>query len=125
MDNKPKKSHKRLAVIITALIILIAVIYALTDFITDILWFRQLGYLDVYFKEIVTKLLLGVPMFIVAAGLSYLLLSVLKKNFYKTNDMQAARLSAKKLKLIALAISAACSLIFTIAVINDHWFEIL
>ena len=125
MDNKPKKSHKRLAVIITALIILIAVIYALTDFITDILWFRQLGYLDVYFKEIVTKLLLGVPMFIVAAGLSYLLLSVLKKNFYKTNDMQAARLSAKKLKLIALAISAACSLIFTFAVINDHWFEIL
>lgn len=120
-----KKSQKRLVIIITALIAVIAVIYALTDFITDILWFRQLGYLDVYFKEITTKLLLGAPMFIVAGGLSYLLLTVLRKNFYKSNSMEAAKLSPKKLKLTALAISGLCSLVFTIGVINDHWFEIL
>ena len=126
MEKKnSKKSQKRLVLIVTALILVIAVIYALTDFITDILWFGQLGYLDVYFKEITTKILLGGPIFIIAAGLSYLLLTVLRKNFYKANNMEAAKLTPKQLKLTALGISAVCSLIFTVGIISDHWFEIL
>ena len=35
-----------------------------TEFYVDILWYSEMGYLSVYFKELVTKLIMSVPQFI-------------------------------------------------------------
>ena len=36
-----------------------------TDFYVDIMWFSEMGYLSVYFKELVTKLVMSIPQFLI------------------------------------------------------------
>ncbi len=51
--------------ILAAIAVFIILSLALgTDVYVDILWYSEMGYLSVYFKELVTKLVMGIPQFI-------------------------------------------------------------
>ena len=66
------KGQKRLSFIILAIVLVVVLFVSLIGFIADFLWFKEMGYLSVFFKKLVTQLTVGVPTFIVVTGLVYL-----------------------------------------------------
>jgi len=110
--------------IFAVVLVIIALFLGLIGFITDYLWFKELGYVSVFFTELFAKLKIGIPAFLVLMLLSVLYLMLLKRGYYKkveSNDVP----NEKMLKLTALGYSALFSLIITVMVVSQLWFEIL
>ena len=61
---KGKKGIKgQIAAVVLVLIVLL--FFGLINFITDLLWFKEVGYISVFLKQIITELEIGVPLFVV------------------------------------------------------------
>jgi uncharacterized membrane protein (UPF0182 family) len=59
-------SKKRTVIkgIAIAIVVVIALLFALTGFITDLLWFKELGYISVFLTKLFTQLKIGIPVFL-------------------------------------------------------------
>ena len=66
------KGQKRLSFIILAIVLVVVLFVSLIGFIADFLWFKEMGYLSVFFKKLVTQLTVGVPNISVVTGLDSL-----------------------------------------------------
>lgn len=109
---------------ILILVLILALFLSLIGFITDYLWFKELGYVSVFFKQLFTQLKIGIPTFVVVTVLAYIYLKLLKKGYYKkveSNDMT----NEKALNKITWAMAAAFSVIVSFMIVNQLWFEIL
>ena len=81
MDNKAAQKFERKVMIVIAIIVVIGALFlSLINFIANFLWFREMGYLDVFFKQLVTQLTVGVPTFVIVAVLVQLYLTHLRKD---------------------------------------------
>jgi len=126
MSKKEKKIISPLGKIIAAVIVLVAIIAALAGFIIDIIWFNEVGYTSVFLTEILTKIKLGVPAFAIVSVISYILLSVLKKNFLKKNDLVLdSSKDNRSMNRVGVALSLVLGAFLSYAVIINLWFEIL
>lgn len=123
MEKKRRGNKIRIAAGI--LILLAAGVYAATDFMTDLLWFRETGYILVFLKEIETKLKLGVPSAVAVALLVWLFLSALKGAFLKRGGYSIDAAGAKKLRIGAAALGLLSGIIVSAGVISRLWWEIL
>lgn len=110
-----------------ALIVILLIIFlfvALIGFITDYLWFKELGYVSVFFTKLFTQLKLGIPTFIVVTVLAYIYLKVLKRGYFKkvvSNEIP----DHKKLNLISWGLGAVYGLVTTYFVVTKLWFQFL
>ena len=86
MEKKRKVSGK-LWVIILVLVLLVTAVLALSGFITDLLWFREVGYVSVFLTEIMTKLKLGTPTLLIGAAIVFGVLTMLKGSYLKKNSL--------------------------------------
>ncbi len=82
--KKPNKLWWILAAVIATFILFLALG---TDIYVDIMWYSEMGYLSVYFKELVTKLIMSVPQFVVLT----LLLSFYFKALSKLGKVRAEK----------------------------------
>ena len=69
-----KKKRTAVKGIIIAVVVLLALFFGLTGFITDLLWFKELGYISVFLTKLFTQLKIGIPVFIVISILAYIYL---------------------------------------------------
>jgi uncharacterized membrane protein (UPF0182 family) len=121
-----KKSKYGLWIVVIGLVLLGSLFFSLVGFITDFLWFRELGYVSVFLKKLFTQLKLGVPTFLVITLLSYLYLMALKRGYYKkVETIDNASIPEKVLNGIGLGLSAVFGGLFTFTVVTGLWFEIL
>lgn len=121
-----KKRKLGLGVVIVILLVIIAFFGGLVNFITDYLWFRELGYTSVFFKQLFTQLQLGIPTFIVIMALTYFYLRVLKRGYYKRIDtVDTPAVSEKTLNRISMGLGAVFGILVTISTVTVLWFEIL
>ena len=67
------KTNRKALIILLVVILIIGAFLGLIGFIADFMWFKEMGYLSVFFKQLVTQLTVGVPTFIVITVLVYLL----------------------------------------------------
>ncbi len=118
------KFQKNISVIILVLVLVIGLFMSLIGFISDYLWFQEMGYLSVFFKQLVTQLEVGVPVFLVVTGLIYLYLSRLKKGYFSKIASSEAT-DIKKLGKTTLLLSAIFGIFTTIVTVSQLWFEIL
>ena len=66
MENEAARKFERKLLIVVAIVVVIGALFlSLVNFIANFLWFREMGYLDVFFKQLVTQLIVGVPTFVV------------------------------------------------------------
>ena len=76
MDNiKPTRQKKKgigFKAAIFAVLVLGVAFVSLIGFITDFLWFKELGYVSVFFTKLFTQLKMGLPVFILITLLSYI-----------------------------------------------------
>ncbi len=121
-----KKKKNVLLVIIGVLFVLAMVVLAGINYIVDFLWFREMGYTEVFFTKLMSQLKLGIPAFVACAALIWIYLQGLKRSYYKKVEVvNRANVSERALNGIALTLSAIFSLLTTLTVISRLWFQIL
>ncbi len=112
--------------IIVALAVFIVLFFStIVDFTTDFLWFKNIGYDQVFLTKLMTQLKIGVPLFIVLTVLIYLYLISIKKDYYKKVEAGVISISEKKINQVALLGSAITSTIASITFSGATWYEML
>ncbi|MDR0853223.1 MAG: UPF0182 family protein [Clostridiales Family XIII bacterium] len=122
MSDKLKKA---IIIIIVVAVVLFALVALLTGFITEFLWFKDLGYVSVFLKELLTKIEIGVPVFVVLFTLGILYLRAINKGYHKRTIVAKERLGKKGQSRIGVIISAIASLVISYITINSVWFTSL
>ena len=124
--EKKKKGSRGLTGIILVIILVVGLFLALINFITDLLWFFEMGYQSVFLTKLFTQLKIGIPAFVILGVLSYLYLLAIKKGYYKKVESldNDARVT-KRLGLGALGLAAVFAGIATFYLISRTWFEVL
>ena len=118
------KHQKKLSLIILVLVLVVGLFFSLIGFITDYLWFKEMGYLSVFFKQLVTQLKVGIPTFVVITGLVYLYLGRLKKSYFSKIASSEAT-DVKKLTKTSVFLAALFGAFATVISVSQLWFEIL
>ena len=124
--KKPRdpKASRRASLVILAVIIVLAVFLLLVGFLTDWLWFKEVGYVSVFFKKLFTQLKFGVPAFVVLAALMQLYLTRLKKGYFsKINSHEVT--DHKKLNRFTVVISVLFGLVASVYFVSNLWFQLL
>ena len=76
-DVKKKRIGLKGIIIIVLLVILLFT--ALIGWITDFMWFNELGYVSVFLTKLFTQLKIGIPVFIIVTFLVYVYLKFIKR----------------------------------------------
>lgn len=63
--------------------LILAFLVMFVGFITDWMWFKDLGYTSVFWKRLITQLELGVPVFVIVTLLARFYLRTLKNGYFK------------------------------------------
>ena len=120
-DNK-RRSLTALIVIIVAIL---ATLSTIVTFTIDYKWFSELGYTQIFLKEILTKLKVGLPIFIVLTGLLFIYFKALKGIYNKKMlEIESDRISKRYNKWILL-FSTVLSAILSLLITNNLWYRIL
>ena len=105
MDNSVTQKFERKVMVVIAIIVVIGALFmSLVNFIANFFWFREMGYLDVFFKQLVTQLTVGIPTFVIVALLVQLYLTHLRKGYFK-QIASAEDTNMKRLKKITVILS--------------------
>ena len=78
-----KKGKIGIRGILIAILLILLLFVSLIGYLTDFLWFKELGYTTVFFTKLFTQLKIGIPTFLVITLASYIYLKVLKRGYYK------------------------------------------
>ena len=100
------KKKRGIKIAVLVIVVILALIGLLLTFITDFLWFGEIGYVSVFFKRLVTELALGIPGFIILTLLTFVYLKLLKKNYIKKVNTVEFGMNVKTLNRITFALSA-------------------
>ncbi|MEG0391484.1 MAG: UPF0182 family protein, partial [Anaerovoracaceae bacterium] len=123
MKDEKKRSHKG-RILIIAILVVILLFLALIGFITDYLWFKELGYVSVFFKQLFTQLKIGVPTFIVVTLLAYVYFKFLKRSYYKKIESKDLE-SSRTVNALSWAMAAVFGGIVTYFAVTKLWFNAL
>ncbi len=92
------------------------------EFVTNYLWFKELGYTETFFTKIKAQISIGLPIFIILTILLYIFIKRLKKKYDEESEVVNIN---KKTDLIIKLISAGVSLYISLNIASTMWFQIL
>ena len=81
--NKGRRHRKGLSIVIMIVAVIVCLLVMLVGFITDWMWFKDLGYTSVFWKKLVTEFEIGIPTFVIVTLLSRFYLRTLKKGYFR------------------------------------------
>ncbi|MCQ2551602.1 MAG: UPF0182 family protein [Clostridia bacterium] len=122
MNESGKKNGMALGIGIVVLVVVLFL--CLINFITDWMWFSELGYVSVFLKQLVTELEVGVPVFIVLALLLKLYLTRIKKGYF-TKIVSHEATDMKKLNKITNWLSVIGAGVAAFISVSELWFKLL
>jgi uncharacterized membrane protein (UPF0182 family) len=112
-------------VALVILLVLIGLLVALVGFITDFMWFRELGYTSVFLKKLITQIRIGAPLFVILTALAYIYLLFIKRGYLKRIVAAESSIKPKSLNGLSLILSMIASGFVTYLSVSGLWFEIL
>lgn len=128
MENtKPKKQKKKkigLKVAILVILAIVALFIGLIEFVTDYLWFKELGYITVFFTKLFTQLKIGTSVFIVITLLSYIYFKYLKINYFRKVHSDEVP-NGKVVNRVTWVMAAIFGGIVTYFTVKNLWFDYL
>ena len=119
-----EKFQKHFSLVILLVVLIFGLFISLLGFIGDYLWFQEMGYLSVFFTQLVTQLKVGIPTFLAITGLVYLYLSRLKKGYF-SKIASSENTDLKKLGKATWFLAAVFGAFVTAITVMQLWFEIL
>lgn len=125
--KKAKSEHhgNKMKIFLLVLVVLLLIIAAGAGYITDFLWFKELGYLSVFFKKLVTQLKIGIPVFLIVSLSAYLYFKFIRKGYYKKIAQVEPDDEKKPIRKISIGLSALFGAIVTIYATTNLWFTLL
>ena len=119
-----EKLEKKVSIIILIVVVAASLFLTLVSFISDFMWFKEMGYVAVFFTQLVTQLKVGIPTFIIVTGLVMLYLHHLRKSYFaKIASSEATDM--KKLNRTTNWLAVAFGVVATVMSVTNLWFEIL
>lgn len=118
------KPQRRLSIVILFIVIIIGLFLLLVNFITDWMWFAEMKYVSVFFKELFTQLKIGIPTFIVIGLLMDVYFSRLRKGYF-AHIASHEETDMKKLGRYTKLTAAVFALIIAFYASSKLWFKIL
>lgn len=119
-----EKLEKKISIVILIIVVIASLFLALVGFISDFMWFKEMGYVAVFFTQLLTMLKVGIPTFIVVTGLVALYLHRLRKSYFSKIASSEAT-DMKKLKRTTNLLAVVFGLISSFMAVTNLWFEIL
>ena len=80
---KRRNGRRGFSIAIMLIALVLAFLVMFVGFITDWMWFKDLGYTSVFWKRLLTQLELGVPVFVIVTLLARFYLRTLKNGYFK------------------------------------------
>jgi hypothetical protein len=118
-----RKRNKTLLIGLGVLLVIFTILLSLNQFYIDYLWFVEMGYTEIFFKELVTKTQIGIPIFI---GLMLILFFYLKLlNRISARYIGNVQKATKKQNIIAIGVSGVVAFFLTILISDRLWYQIL
>ncbi len=126
LDKGAKKRQKKkgLSLIILLVVLILLCFVTLVGFLTDWLWFKDLGYTSVFWKKLVTELEIGIPVFIVVGLLMRFYLRTLKNGYFREIESHEIP-NAKRLNATSWGLSGVFALLVAYFCASDTWLECL
>ncbi|MCF0140539.1 MAG: UPF0182 family protein [Mogibacterium sp.] len=126
MDKGAKSRGRKigLSVIIMLVVLIFVAFVVLVGFITDWLWFKDLGYSSVFWKKYITEIAIAVPVFIVTGLLMRFYLRTLKNGYFREIESHEIP-NAKKLNVISWALSAVFAFAVAYYCSTETWLDLL
>ncbi|GDZ34574.1 UPF0182 protein [Bifidobacteriaceae bacterium MCC02031] len=137
--NRPRKGASRgnkiLIGIVLALAIVVGLFFALAQFITDVMWYDQLGFQSVIWTQLGTRIGLWIAYALLLAGVSFISATLAIRARPDAADGSTIRVkgdtieigkgvSSRNARRVAVVVSPIVGLIFG-AQFNSNWSEIL
>lgn len=137
--NRPRKGASRgnkiLIGIVLALAIVVGLFFALAQFITDVMWYDQLGFQSVIWTQLGTRIGLWIAYALLLAGVSFISATLAIRARPDAADGSTIRVkgdtieigkgvSSRNARRVAVVVSLIVGLIFG-AQFNSNWSEIL
>ena len=119
-----KKGKIGIKALLIGILLLAAVFISLIGYITDFLWFKELGYTTVFFTKVFTQMKIGIPVFLVITLITYVYLKLLKRGYFKKVESQDVP-NEKLLNKMTWGLAAVFSAAFSLIIVSQLWFEIL
>lgn len=126
--GKPMGVKKKLSIktiLITAIFLVIVFFSGIVNFLVNIQWYKEVGYLGVYMTRVFMKFELGVPIFIIMFFIIYLYMLFLVREYAKSTNTIYSQSQSKKLHKTRLLVSLFLSLIFSAGISVSYWNDIL
>ena len=120
-----QKRRRSIVTIIIVVFLILSVIFSSTGFIINYQWFQEVGYTQVFLKELVTKMQIGVPLFIILTIVLYIYFAILKAIYNKKLRVFFSPEQNKKENRWLLLGVAVLSLFFTIMITSSLWYDLL
>mgnify|MGYP000889349424 CR=1 FL=1 len=119
-----KKGKFFLMGIVAIIFIVLNSFGSIVRFVTDYLWFKEVGYTETFFTKIKAQFMIGVPIFILLSILLFIFIRKLRKTYMAASDVVDVSLN-KKINLYIRLITIGFGLIITSNIVSNMWFEIL
>ncbi|MDR2163070.1 MAG: UPF0182 family protein, partial [Clostridiales Family XIII bacterium] len=123
--NNRSGIKKLLLIIILVVVIAIIALAALSGFITDYLWFSNLDYSDVFFKQLFTELKIGVPTFLIVTFIGIIYLRAIRRGYKKRVSIASETMGEKGQKRVGNIMAVFASLVVTYFATTNLWFKSL
>ena len=102
----------------------VIILLSLNQFYIGYLWFSEMGYTNIFFKEIITKSQIGIPLFAVIVLMLFIYLRFLYHISRRYLGLPRTN-GGKKQNIIALIISGVVALMLTIFITDNIWYQVL
>lgn len=123
-DKSPNTKSKITVGLILILVLVVSAFLLGINFMTDWLWFSEVGYVSVFITKIVTKLKYGVPIALVLSVLMAFYLHGVKRGYFK-NIKSREETNLKRLSLYTNILSLIFGIVVAVYFMNHMWFEFL
>ena len=88
MENKRKDISSSLKKGLIILFGIIVLLFLLVGFLTDVVWFKELGYLSVFLKKYITCIEIGIPVFVVITIAAYFYMRSISDSFFRKVELE-------------------------------------
>jgi len=109
-------------VIIVLILAVIMLLLLAAGFITDWMWFSELGYVSVFFKKLTTQFLMGIPIFAAVLVITNLYLRSIKQKYFSRIESRHEP-DRKKLSRGTNIASGVFALTVAVMAVQALWFD--
>lgn len=102
--------------------VIIGVVLSLVGFITDCMWFADLGYSSVFWKKYITEFEIGALIFVISVLLTRLYLKSLKKGYFSQIESREIP-NLKRLNIISWILAGVFGIMVAVPMTKSIWLE--